>query len=393
MSTYLVTNIGELVTNDPGVGDGSMLGVVKDAAIVVDRGTIVWVGQASAAPAADDQIDVGGKAVIPAFVDSHTHAIFAGDRCDEFEARMSGAAYDASGVSSTAQATRAASDAELTQQMHSLVAEMRAQGTGVFEVKSGYGLDPESESRLVRLAQDVTDEVTFLAGHVVPQDASRSDYVSMVKGAMLHACRPHSRWIDVYCEPHSPHALTADEAKEILTAGISAGLLPRMQTGQLGVGPGIKLAVELGCASVNHCTHLTYGDLGALVDGAPRNGQDGTVATLLPAVDFSTRAPYPNARMMWDAGVALALATGLNPGTGFSSSMGLVIALAVREMRLTPAEALWAATAGGALSLRRVDIGRITVGCKALLTSLDAPSYRHLAYRPGVPLAWALNLP
>lgn len=370
-----------------------MLGIVKNAAVVVDQGTIVWVGSAAEAPAADEQIDVDGKAVIPAFVDSHTHAVFAGDRCDEFEARMNGSAYDASGVAQTAAATRSASDEELTNQMHTLVAEMRAQGTGTFELKSGYGLTPEAEARLVQLAKQVTTEVTFLAGHVVPQNEDRNHYLATVKGPMLHACQPHAKWIDVYCEPHSPHALTVEESRDVLTAGINAGLFPRMQTGQLGVSQGIKLAVELGCASVNHCTHLTYGDLGALVDGAPRNGQDGTVATLLPAVDFSTRAPYPNARMMWDAGVALALATGLNPGTGFSSSMGLVVALAVREMRLTPAEALWAATAGGALALRRVDIGRITVGCKALLTSLDAPSYRQLAYRPGVPLAWALNLP
>lgn len=390
MSTRLVTNIGQLVTNDPGQGDGSMLGLVKNAAVVTEGDKIVWIGEASAAPDADDFLDVESRCVVPGFVDSHTHSVFAGDRCGEFTARMAGVEYDGGGISHTVAATRKASDDELRATMNTLVAEMRAQGTTTMEIKSGYGLDTKEESRLLRIACEATQETTFLGAHVVPPDMDRREYVDLVCTEMLSECAPYARWVDVFCEPASPRAFDGEESREVLMAGLKAGLTPRVHASQLAAGPGVKLGVELGAASVDHCTHLTYGDVDALVGAAPSTGRDGTVATLLPGVEFSTRSQYPNARAMWDAGVVLALATDVNPGSCYTSSMPFVIALAVREMRLTPAEAVWAATAGGALALRRTDVGVVRVGGRADLTALDAPTYEHIAYRPGVPIAWAV---
>ena len=378
MST-LVTGIAELVTHDPS------LGTLSDAALVVDDGRVAWVGSASAAPAADERIDVGGRAVIPGFVDSHAHLVFAGDRAAEFEARMSGVAYDGGGIASTVAATRAASDEELRARLRGLVAEMRAQGTTTVEVKSGYGLTVDDEARALRLAAEVTRETTFLGAHVVPPGIDRRDYLELVCGPMLAACAPHARWIDVFCEPGSAHAFDGDEARAVLTAGRAAGLDLRVHANQLTAGPGVRLAVELGAASADHCTHLTDADVDALAGGT-------TVATLLPGVEFSTRSPYPDARRLLAAGVTVALATDCNPGSCFTSSMAFCLALAVREMAMTPAEALWAATAGGAAALRRTDVGHLGVGARADLAVIDAPSYRHLAYRPGVPLVHTLEV-
>jgi imidazolonepropionase len=384
MST-LVDGVGELVTHDERF-DGD-LGIVADAAVVVDGGRVAWVGPAADAPPADVRTDVGGRAVIPGFVDSHTHLVFAGDRAAEFEARMAGMRYDGGGIASTVAATRAATDDDLRTTLHRLVAEMRAQGTTTIEIKGGYGLTVADEERALRLAREVTDEVTFLGAHVVPPEyrGRERDYVDLVTGPMLEACAPHARWLDVFCEPASPTAFDGDQTREILLAGAHAGLGLRVHGNQLSAGPGVLLAVELGAASVDHCTHLSGSDVDALAAGS-------TVATLLPAVEFSTRSPYPDARRLLDAGVAVALATDCNPGSGYSSSMPFAIALAVREMRMTTAEALRAATLGGARALRREDIGHLRLGARADLTVLDAPSYRHLAYRPGVPLARPLPL-
>jgi imidazolonepropionase len=392
MSTLLLTGIAELVTNDRGIGDGSRLGVVTDAAVVLESGRVAWVGAAAQAPDADTRHDLGGRAVVPGFVDSHSHLVFAGDRAREFEARMTGTPYDGGGIATTVAATRAASDELLLARTRALVAEMRAQGTTTIEVKSGYGLTVADEARCLRVAGEVTSETTFLGAHVVPAGADRAEYVELVTGAMLAACAPYAKWVDVFCEPASRHAFDGDEARAVLTAGMAAGLLPRVHGNQLSAGPGVQLAVELGAASVDHCTHLTDADVEALAGAAPQADRDGTVATLLPGVEFSTRSPYPDGRALLDAGVSIALATDCNPGTCFTSSMPLVVALAVRDMGLSPGEALWAATAGGALALRRNDIGHLGVGAKADLTVLDAPTYRHLAYRPGVPIARALEL-
>ncbi|MGI8679525.1 MAG: imidazolonepropionase [Jatrophihabitans sp.] len=383
MISTLVTGMVELVTNDPRV-DGTPLGLLSNAALVVENDRIVWVGSAADAPDADRRVEVGGT-VVPGFVDSHTHLVFAGDRAAEFSARMAGEPYDGGGIVSTVAATRAASDAELRAGVVARLAELRRQGTTTVEIKSGYGLTVHDEQRLLELAAGLTSETTFLGGHVVPVGSSRDEYVRLVTGPMLAACAPHARWIDVFCEPASPHAFDADEARTILTAGRDAGLGLRVHGNQLAPGPGVALAVELGAASVDHCTHLTAADVDALANGE-------TVATLLPGVEFSTRSPYPDAVRLLDAGAIVALATDCNPGTSYTSSMPFVLALAVRELRMTPAQALWSATAGAAQSLRRTDIGRIVVGARADLCVLAAPTYLHLAYRPGVPIACALDL-
>lgn len=386
MTATLITNINQLITNDPTQGDQSILGIIDDAAVVSEDGHIAWVGQAVDAPDADSVLNAQGNCVIPGFVDSHTHAVFAGDRSSEFAARMTGKAYDGGGIAVTMNATREASFDELHAMTGKLIAEIRRQGTTTVEIKSGYGLDIENETRMLRIAGDYTDETTFMGGHVVPPGADRDEYLSLLTGEMVNACAPHAKWIDVFCEPASKHAFDGDESREILTAGIKAGLLPRVHAGQLAAGPGIKLAVEVNAASVDHCTFFADGDLDALVAAAPTEGKEGTVATLLPGVEFSTRSPFPDARKMWDAGVAVAIATDVNPGSCYSSSMPLMVAMAVRDMRLSPEEALWAATAGGALALRRHDIGSLKVGNKAHLAILDAPNHLHIAYRPGVPI-------
>jgi len=387
VNSTVVTGIGELVTADGSGAD--RLGVRSGAAVVVEDGLVAWVGPQAAPPAADRRVDVGGRAVLPGFVDSHAHLVFAGDRGDEFAARMAGTPYDGGGIGVSVAATRAATDEELRALLAARVAEMRAQGTTTVEVKSGYGLTIEDEVRALRLAREVTSETTFLGAHVVPAEyaADRAAYVDLVTGPMLEAAAPHARWVDVFCEPHSAHAFTADEARAVLVAGREAGLGLRVHGNQLGPGPGVQLAVELGAASVDHCTYLSPSDVDALADAAGT-----TVATLLPGVEFSTRSPYPDAAALLRAGVDIALATDCNPGTCYSSSMPFVIALAVREMGLTPGQAVYAATAGSARSLRRDDLGRIAVGARADLTVLEAPSHVHLSYRAGVPIARALDL-
>ncbi|TQK44998.1 imidazolonepropionase [Streptomyces sp. SLBN-118] len=378
MTTTLVTNIASLVTNDPAIGDHTPLGLLPDAALVIDGTRIAWVGPAADAPAADQAVDAHGRAVIPGFVDSHSHLVFAGDRTQEFNARMSGRAYSAGGIRTTVAATRAASDEELSANVAKYLAEALRQGTTTFETKSGYGLTVEDEARSLRIAAQHTDEVTYLGAHIVPPDYADDPaaYVALVTGEMLDACAPYARWVDVFCEKG---AFDGDQARAILTAGRAKGLHPRVHANQLGYGPGVQLAVELDAASADHCTHLTDADVDALANSA-------TVATLLPGAEFSTRAEWPDARRLLDAGVTVALSTDCNPGSSFTSSVPFCIALAVRDMGMTPDEAVWSATAGGAAALRRTDVGRITPGARADLVFLNAPSHVHLAYRPGVPL-------
>jgi imidazolonepropionase len=369
--SLLITNIGELFTGDE---------VLHDAAVVTDGDRIAWLGPRTQAPAADDRLDAGGAAVLPGFVDSHAHLIFAGDRAAEFNARMAGEPYTGGGIRTTVAATRAASDDELRASAGRLVREALRQGTTTIETKSGYGLNTADEVRSLRIAHELTDETTFLGAHVVPAGSSADDYVELVAGPMLEAAAPYARWIDVFCDRG---AFDGDQARTILVAGAKAGLGLRLHANQLTAGPGVRLAVELGAASADHCTYLSDADVDALAGGQ-------TVATLLPGAEFSTRSPYPDARRLLDAGVTVALATDCNPGSSFTSSMSFCIALAVREMRMTPAEAVRAATAGGARALRRDDIGRIRAGLRADLLILDAPSFVHLAYRPGVPLVRAV---
>lgn len=376
MTATLLTGIAQLITNDALVGDESALGLLDNAALIVDGGVVSWIGAAKTAPAADISVDLEGRTVIPGFVDSHAHLVFAGDRSAEFTARMTGEPYSAGGIRTTVAATRAASDGALRHNASRLVEEMLRQGTTTVEIKSGYGLTVVDEARSVMIARELTPEVTYLGAHVVPEDFEPADYVALVTGPMLAACAPHARWVDVFCERG---AFDVDQARAVLLAGVAVGLLPRVHANQLGEGPGVQLAVEVGAASADHCTHLSAADVDALAASS-------TVATLLPGVEFSTRSTYPDARRLLEAGATVALATDCNPGSCFSSSMALSIALAVREMRMSPAEALWSATSGGARALRRDDVGHLGIDASADLVVLDAPSYVHLAYRPGVPL-------
>ncbi len=377
MTSLLLTGVAELVTNDP-AHDGTPHGVVEDAAVVLEGRRVAWVGPRASAPDADARRDLGGRAVLPGFVDSHSHLVFAGDRSAEFAARMAGESYAAGGIRTTVAATRAASDEQLSATVGRLVAEMRRQGTTTVEIKSGYGLTTLDEARALAVAREYTEETTFLGAHVVPAEYAEDPggYVDLVTGPMLEAAAPHARWIDVFCETG---AFDADQSRAVLAAGRARGLAGRLHANQLGPGPGVKLACELGLHAVDHCTYLDDEDVAALADS-------GTVATLLPGVEFSTRSPYPDARALLDAGVTVALASDCNPGSCFTSSLPLCIALAVREMGMTPAEAVWAATAGGARALGRDDVGVLAPGRRAHLTVLDAPSHVHLAYRPGVPL-------
>ncbi|MFZ3557974.1 imidazolonepropionase [Streptomyces sp. BH055] len=375
--TTAITNIGTLVTNDPTIGEGP-LGQIHNAALVIENDKIAWAGPTAKAPAADTTHDAAGRAVIPGFVDSHSHLVFAGDRTAEFNARMSGQSYSAGGIRTTVAATRAATDEALEANLKQHLAEALRQGTTTFETKSGYGLTTADEERALRIAAAHTDEVTYLGAHIVSPDYADDPaaYVDLVTGEMLDACAPYARWVDVFCEKG---AFDGDQARAILTAGKAKGLLPRIHANQLSYGPGVQLAVELDAASADHCTHLTDADVDALAQG-------NTVATLLPGAEFSTRAEWPNARRLIDAGATVALSTDCNPGSSYTSSVPFCIALAVRDMGMTPDEALWSATAGGAKALRRTDVGHLAPGARADLTFLDAPSHVHFAYRPGVPL-------
>jgi imidazolonepropionase len=378
MSSLAIENIGLLVTNDASLGEGP-LGIVRDATLVFDGDRVTALERPGAL--ADRRFDAAGRCVIPGFVDSHSHLVFAGDRAEEFAARMAGKPYEARGIRVTTEATRAAGEDEL----RALAARRRAEalrgGITHIEIKSGYGLDVASERRLCEIAAELTDDVTFLGAHAVPEEyeGRADDYVELVCGEMLAACAPPARWIDVFCEQG---AFDADQSRAVLEAGRSAGLGLRVHGNQLGPGPGIRLAVEMGAASVDHCTYFGDSDIEALAGSS-------TVATFLPATDFSTRQPYPDARRMIDAGAQFAIATNTNPGSSNTTSMSFCIALAVREMGMTVEEALLAATLGGAEALRRDDLGRLTPGARADAVVLDAPSYIDLIYRPGVPLIGA----
>ncbi|MBN9153247.1 MAG: imidazolonepropionase [Microbacterium sp.] len=372
--SLLLTNIGELTTND------AELGRRKDAALVIERGRIAWVGDAASAPAADIATDLQGAAVLPGWVDTHSHIVFAGDRSDEFEARMAGERYAAGGIALTVAATRRASEAELRATAAALRAEAERGGTTFLETKTGYGLDVESEVRSAKVARSVADTVTFLGAHVVPPGSDAREYLDLVRGPMLQAVRPYVDAIDVFCEEG---AFTVDQSREVLEAGRRAGLALRVHGNQLGHSGGVLLAVELGALSVDHCNHLTSADVAALA-------ASDTVATFLPACDLSTREPFGPARAILDAGGTIALATNCNPGTSFTTSMQFCVATAVLQMRLTIEEAVFAATAAAARAVARDDVGVIRPGARADLQSLRAPGVSHLAYRPGVPLTDAV---
>ena len=381
MTAELLTGISELTTQaaESSHEDDRL----PDAALVIENGRVAWIGTAAEAPAADTVVNLGGRAVLPGWVDSHTHLIFAGDRAAEFEARMAGQRYAAGGISTTMAATRSAGEADLVTNARRLRREAETQGTTFLETKTGYGLDLAGELRSARAAAEVADVVTFLGAHVVPPGVDRRDYLDLVTGPMLTAVAGHVDFVDAFCETG---AFDVEECREVLLAGRAAGLGLRLHGNQLGFSGGVRLAVDLGCASVDHCNHLEPADIDALA------GSD-TVATLLPACDLSTREPFPPARRLLDAGVHLALASNCNPGTSYTTSMPFCVATAVLQMGLTVREAVWAATRGGARALGREHgpdaVGSLRVGGRADLQVLDAPSVAHLAYRPGVPLCVA----
>lgn len=374
-TSLVIDNIGSLITNDPNLGRGP-LGIIEDASVVIDDGTVVSVGASGAI--ADTRIDAAGACVLPGFVDSHTHLVFAGDRAEEFTARMAGAPYDGGGIRVTTDATRATSTSQLRRLTGLRLAEAHRGGTTTIEIKSGYGLNVKDEARSLGVAAAFTSESTFLGAHLLPSEfeGRPDDYIDLVCGEMLQASVGTARWVDAFCETG---AFDADQCRAVLDAGKAAGLGLRLHGNQLGHGPGVQLAVDTGCASVDHCTYLSDPDIEVLA------GSD-TVATFLPAADFSTRQPYPNARPLIDAGATVAIASNCNPGSSYTTSMSFCIAIAVREMFMTIDEAIQAATVGGAAALQRPDVGRLTPGSVGHAVVLDAPSHHHLAYRPGVPL-------
>jgi imidazolonepropionase len=373
--SLVIDNIGSLITNDPTIGEGP-LGILTDACVVVTDGDVEFVGPAGAT--ADDHIDAEGACVLPGFVDSHTHLVFAGDRSEEFTTRMAGQPYDGGGIRVTTDATRATETRELDRLVRLRLHEAHRAGTTTIEIKSGYGLNVADEARSLEIAQRHTSETTFLGAHLLPSeyDGRADDYIDLVCNEMLAASQPHAKWVDAFCETG---AFDEDQSRAVLEAGKAAGLGLRLHGNQLGPGPGVQLAVDCGCASVDHCTHLTDADVDALA------GSD-TVATFLPAADFSTRQPYPDARRVIDAGATVAIASNCNPGSSYTTSMSFCIAIAVREMHMTIDEAIQAVTTGGAAALRRNDVGHLSPGAAGHLVILDAPSHHHLAYRPGVPL-------
>ncbi|MDO8645299.1 MAG: imidazolonepropionase [Candidatus Planktophila sp.] len=379
MTSTLITNIGQLVTNDP-THDGTKLGLIKDGALLIEDGVIAWAGPTSDAPTKQIKktIDAEGMCVLPGYVDSHTHMIFAGDRSNEFRARMLGEIYTAGGIASTVEKTRKASDELLLSHAEFLLAEANAGGTTTVEIKSGYGLTVKDERRSLEIAHKISDETTFLGAHVVPIEYKDSpkDYVDLACGPMLDAVQPHAKWIDVFCDKG---AFGVDDARRILKAGIAKGLLPRIHANQLQEGQGVTLGVELDAASVDHVSHLSEKDIELL-------STSKTVATLLPGAEFSTRSPYPDVRPLLEASITVALASDCNPGSSYTTSMAFIIAIAVREMHFSPEQAIWSATMGGAKALRRTDIGQLVEGASADFQILNAPSYIHVAYRPGVNL-------
>ena len=380
--SLLVTNIGELSTN---VADD---GVRSDCAVAITDGTIRWVGPADEVPDDFDEVpvaDVEGRAVVPGFVDPHTHAVFAGERAAEFAMRMAGASYEellaaGGGILSTVEATRQASLVDLIADSMPRLNRMITAGTTTVEVKTGYGLDVATEVGMAATigALDMSLPIdivpTFLGAHVVaPEFRDRRDeYVSLVAGDMLDAIADQASFVDVFCDDA---AFSVDETRTIAEAAKDKGLGVRLHADQLSHSGGTALAAELGAASVDHCDHASDEDLAKAVEA-------GVVVVLLPGVSYSMRDSYPDGRRFLDAGATVALATDCNPGTSYIETMPFVISLAVVNCGFTPAEALWSATRGGALSLGLDDRGIVEPGALGDLVVLDAPSHTHLAYRP-----------
>jgi imidazolonepropionase len=384
--SLVITDIGQLVTNDetlPG-----LLGIVEDAAVAIDGGMIGWVGAWEDLPdeyRSYEMLSVGGSAVLPGFVDSHTHAVFAGDRSREFAMRLEGATYEelqgaGGGIYSTVRATRGATLDELVEASLPRIARMLANGTTTIEIKTGYGLDLATEVKMLDAIDQICNVLpidtipTFLGAHVVAPEFTddRGSYVDLVAGAMMDAVMDRVAFVDVFCDEA---AFTVDETKWIAEAARSRDLGVRLHVEQLGHTGGAALAAEIGAVAADHLDHATDEDLDALV-------RAGTVGVLLPGVSYSMREPAPDGRRFWDAGLTVAIATDCNPGTAYVETMPFIISLAAVTSGLTPAEAVWSATRGGALALGLHDRAVLTPGMLADLVILDAPTYEHLTYRP-----------
>lgn len=380
-TAVLLHGIPELVTNDPAAGPG-LLGIIPNAAVIIQDGHLVWVGPAGSAPAADTSVDLNGRAVLPGWVDSHTQMVFVRDRVDDdFTARLSGERSTA-GVQVTVDATRAAADPELLAVAGRHRREMLNGGTTCANTMTGYGLTVRDEARAAATAQAAGfDDITFLGARTVPAEYARDPdgYLDLVCGPMLDAVAPLVRWIDVACDA----AFDSAQLRRVLAAGQRNGLGLRVHGVQDATGQGVLIAVDTGAAAIAHCSQLSDADVAALVGSE-------TIATLLPACDLTTGQPPARGRSLIDAGVRIALASGFDPDSCHTSSMTMIIAMAVHLCGLTPAEAVHAATAGGARALRRTDVGALTVGARADLHVLDAPSHTYLTDRPGMPLTHAV---
>ena len=374
MSSVAFTNIATLVTND-GTHENGQLGVLIGATVVVEDGLIASISRSNPS-GVDQEIDCSDRTLLPGFVDSHSHLIFAGDRADEFAARSHGQKYTAGGIASTVKATRFATDAALHANAQRLLDEALSTGTTTMEIKSGYGLTKVDELRSIQIASNFTDETTLLAAHVIPDEFATDpdSYVKLIIESIIPASQ--AKWIDVFCDRG---AFTAEQSEAILRAGMAHGMIPRIHANQLEAGKGVQLAVSLNAASADHLSNSTAADIELLASSS-------TVATLLPGAEFSTHLQPHLGRKFLDAGATVAIASDCNPGSSYTTSMPFCIATAVSLLGFTVEEAVLAATFGGAQALRRDDIGQLRVGMKADLVLLDAPSYIHLAYRPGVNL-------
>ena len=374
MSSIAFTNIATLVTNDLQAGEGP-LGVLHNATVVVEDGLISEISQTRPS-GVDSEVDCSGKTLLPGFVDSHSHLIFAGDRADEFAARSHGAKYTAGGIASTVKATRAASDADLRQNVQRLLNEALSTGTTTMEIKSGYGLTEKDELRSLAIASEFTDETTLLAAHVIPEEfkSNPDGYVELIINSIIPKSK--AKWIDAFCDLG---AFNPEQSEAILRAGVAAGMQVRIHANQLSAGVGVALAVALDAASADHVSKSTNADIELLASS-------NTVATLLPGAEFSTHLQSGLGRRFLDAGARVAIASDCNPGSSYTTSIPFCIATAVSLLGCTVEEAVKAATLGGAQALRRTDIGIVSVGKRADLVLLNTPSYIHLAYRPGVNL-------
>ncbi len=400
---WVLTGASRLVTLDPAHLDSrGALGVIERGALAARDGRIVWVGREADLAAHVDlsgvalasRFDAGSRAVLPGFVDSHTHFIFAGDRAEEFHQRHAGVSYEelarqGNGILSTVRATREASDDDLLALGRSRLRAFAAQGTTTVEGKTGYGLDIPTEARCLAAMHTLSQEPdlptvvpTFLGAHTVPPEfrgsaEGRERYVELVRKEMLPAFAGLARFCDVFCEET---AFTVAEARRILERARALGYALKLHANQLGPSGGARLAAELGAVSADHLDFASDEELALLREA-------GVTATLLPGCSFTLSTPFPSVRRYLDAGLRIALATDFNPGTSYSESIQMMIALAVSAMGATLDEALTAATLGGASALAmRDEVGSLEAGKRCDAIVLRGADERELAYHFGVNL-------